>query len=118
MSSVSGLKLGKELCDVFNLDPKKVQHITINAHAKYPATVEVSYIIHEEEANKLVNILKKYDIEQNDTSPEITGNISTITLSDNLKKDCSNCYYSNPPLLVTRLCFKCENFNKWRAIKK
>lgn len=123
MKAISGQKLGKALCEIFNLDSSKVRSISITAHADYTAQVDVTFVVYEEEQKKLVNLLKKYALEQNDSTPEITGDDSTQVIDVAKKTEtfahrgCYNCYYDDPPFLVIPQCYKCINFNKRKPIK-
>lgn len=118
MSKVSGQKLGVALCEVFHLDPKKVRSITIHAHAECIASVEITQIIQNDELSKIVNILKKYDIEQNDSTPEITGDDGIKTMDEGVDKECYSCYCFKNALLSLSKCYKCQNFSEWKPDEK
>lgn len=64
---------GIELCKILGYDPKKVRNIVITCKADSAVMVHVLGYVQEEEAEKIINLLGKYHLEEDDKSKEETG---------------------------------------------
>jgi len=62
MSIDSNLAIGSKLCEIFNQPADKVQSITIIVEAGAIATVHISRIVHDDEAQQIYTLFEYFDL--------------------------------------------------------
>ena len=79
MAINSGRKIGKEICEILNLDSKKVTRIEFTFTPDDIVYVNVGMIMYEKEFGRFVEVIKQLELSEGDRTPEITGNDELIT---------------------------------------
>ena len=55
---ISSIEIGKEICDILGLDVKFTRNIVVKINADEIVTIEVTHLLQEQQAHKLVTFLK------------------------------------------------------------
>lgn len=63
MAAIKPFQFGKDICAIFGLNANKTQSITIKIIPDDLVMVEAKVILFDEDANKIVEIMKKYEFE-------------------------------------------------------
>ena len=62
MARITGLSIGKKVCDALGLDVKRVNSIIIRIEADDYVTIEVTQLINQKELDQTIKVLKEYNL--------------------------------------------------------
>jgi len=60
MRLIHGYALGKQLCELFGIDPNRVEQISVLCHVNSPVTVEVSFVDHDVSLEEIAETFAQY----------------------------------------------------------
>lgn len=83
MKKILGVDIGKELCEAMGLPAKGISSIDIHVSAHELVTADVRMFVHDEQAKKLVELLRKYELRER--TPANVTNLESVCVEHQME---------------------------------